>query len=432
MTANDIVTVVLLLLLGGLVSYLGDVAGRRWARSRRRFFGLRPRHASAVWAGLVGVMVAGFIFVLLVVASANFRDAVFQIDDIKAQRRAALDELDVVSLQLDGLQSRYETLSGDFDRLEGSLETAVRENEALAEERERLVETRDSLEREIGRLGTEMEDLTGQVAALEEERNGLQEELALRQVDIDDLRVREATLIAGVDNLEGQLDELQTQMEETQATYDELNREYLALLSSLQAYQEGTILAARGQEMYRLLVTEVGAEVEAYLEERFRRIEEELVGVGLSLGAHTPSSLAARALSLKGPGLQFLRVKSARNAFAGDAVDFDLEWMPVRRVFDEGEVLVERTMARPGDVEQNLTFLEEEMLPTLRDLARERGMLPDRRTQLFVQVPVATLLATAQAMSERPDGVTVVFRATSPVYNFETLTGSRFEITLED
>ncbi|MGB4529751.1 MAG: DUF3084 domain-containing protein, partial [Bacillota bacterium] len=42
--------IILLILLGGVIAYVGDVVGRRVGRQRLTLFGLRPKHTSVVVA----------------------------------------------------------------------------------------------------------------------------------------------------------------------------------------------------------------------------------------------------------------------------------------------------------------------------------------------------------------------------------------------
>ncbi|MCH7493704.1 DUF3084 domain-containing protein, partial [bacterium] len=214
-----------LLLAGGVISYLGDIAGRRFARSRRRLFGLRPKHASALWAGIVGVVVATFVFALLVAVSEDFRTAVFQINLIRQERQDALAETELVNRRLGIIQER-------FSSLEQELAAATAKLAESRAEVASLESARDVLSLQIAGLEAQVADLFGQITALEGERDGLRDDLAARTLQVTELTLREAGLLGSVDDLEGRLVKLEEEVAETTARNLELNRENLLVLAS--------------------------------------------------------------------------------------------------------------------------------------------------------------------------------------------------------
>ena len=108
---NDgLINVLFLLLSGGIIAYLGDIAGRKYSKSKKRLLGLRPKYASAIWAGMIGFLVSGFIYGLLSFVSSDFQDAVFRIQAIKK-------ELAESSLQLQEIENTYSNLQSSYNCL---------------------------------------------------------------------------------------------------------------------------------------------------------------------------------------------------------------------------------------------------------------------------------------------------------------------------
>lgn len=406
-----------------MLSYLGDLAGRRFARSRRRLWGLRPKHASAIWAGFSGIVVSGFIFGLLSWVSADVRDAIFKIEELKEEFQTVSIQMEDATASLALLEIRNEALLEDQGRLQGDL---AEKNETIL----RLDAERLTAEEELLAIATEVESLQGEISGLESERDVAQEESGQRLYQLNLLKT------ALVD-VEDDLAKKQGEVEVLTATRAALEEQVLqlgaALLEAEALPGEGTMLFPKGLELRRYLFRQEATPeaMEEGLASQFVLLESELERLEVRLGTETPESLSRQAMEVwdNSLGWQFLRVIAATNAFRGEGVRLTMSWVPVRAVFPKGEVVVRRFFQESGDLNTNYGRLEE-MLGEASRLAGDRGVLPDRLSQKRVLYPLASLVEIAREMTNFTGGVLVEIEATSAIPNFEILTPERIRFNL--
>src|SRR5579862_3126461 len=65
-----------LIILGGFISYYGDLQGRRWGKRRVSWFGLRPKHTAILITSLTGAFISLLSIVTLLLISPQVRDVV--------------------------------------------------------------------------------------------------------------------------------------------------------------------------------------------------------------------------------------------------------------------------------------------------------------------------------------------------------------------
>ena len=75
--------VLVLVLMGGGIAYLGDKIGMLVGRRRLTLFGLRPKHSSVIVTVMTGTLIAGTSLSILAVASHDVRTALFHMKEIQ-------------------------------------------------------------------------------------------------------------------------------------------------------------------------------------------------------------------------------------------------------------------------------------------------------------------------------------------------------------
>lgn len=58
--------IVVLVVTGGVIAFIGDRVGSRVGKKKLSLFGLRPRHTSVIVTIITGVLITTFTFVILV------------------------------------------------------------------------------------------------------------------------------------------------------------------------------------------------------------------------------------------------------------------------------------------------------------------------------------------------------------------------------
>src|SRR5689334_14870016 len=73
-----IVALLFLMILGGFVSYYGDLQGRRWGKKRVSWFGLRPKHTAILITTITGSVIVALSAGAIMIAVPNVREVVLR------------------------------------------------------------------------------------------------------------------------------------------------------------------------------------------------------------------------------------------------------------------------------------------------------------------------------------------------------------------
>jgi uncharacterized protein (DUF3084 family) len=224
-----ILLVAALVLVSGLIAYLGDILGRRLGRRRITLFGLRPRHTAIAVSVAAGMAITLLTLIVAAALSEKVRIGLTQVDQMRAQmsqlgakleesrktlqaaekrtgevekaREAALadlaeskrqmaevstklgeaesklkavnDELAKVNTKLSESQKRLENVEAQLKRAREELKrgegVALEQGKKLLQletQRDALLRQRDSLTAEVGSLKTEAKSLRGERALI--------------------------------------------------------------------------------------------------------------------------------------------------------------------------------------------------------------------------------------------------------------------------
>lgn len=331
--------VLILVLMGGSIAYLGDAVGMWVGRKRLTLFGLRPKHSSIVVTVITGMLIAGASLAVLTLASHDVRNALFRMKEIEvtlAQTHEALlaseEELDILKGMLQRQREAAAELSGARDRAVAERDAALAELEALEGEMARV-------QAALREARAELEEWKGRVAALRE--------LA--------------------ESLEDTVQKLQASEAKLRRDLAALSEHYLALETRLRSgafvYQKGEIVAAS------VIRAGAPAQVEAQIEALLHQAAEAALGRGArpapgSDGAAVVEAErrreAAEAIAAQ-DGAWVVRAVARQNTVQGEPLLLDLELIPETVIYRAGEVIGERLLqgGRPHQEAEVLNLVEE-------------------------------------------------------------------------
>ncbi len=106
--------VVILIIVGGLIAYLGDRIGMKVGKNRLSLFGLRPKYSSIIVTIVSGVLIAVISLGLMLVVSERSRVAMFELDNL-------LEEIEESQIELKSLRQEKQELKGEIDNLAHNL-----------------------------------------------------------------------------------------------------------------------------------------------------------------------------------------------------------------------------------------------------------------------------------------------------------------------
>ena len=121
--------IVVLVLTGGVIAFIGDRLGSKVGKKKLSLFGLRPRHTSILVTIITGILITTVTFGILAIASKDVRTALFGMNKLKAE--------------LNEKQSMLEEASGALVNAKNDLNTT---KEEYAKSKKDLEETQEDLE----------------------------------------------------------------------------------------------------------------------------------------------------------------------------------------------------------------------------------------------------------------------------------------------
>ncbi|NLS44256.1 MAG: DUF3084 domain-containing protein [Firmicutes bacterium] len=187
--------VFMLVVIGGIIAFIGDRIGMKIGKRRLSIFGLRPKHTSILITVITGIIVAATSVLVMSIVSQDVRTALFKMHEIQTtlastqdtlastqgQLSAAFSELVVKEDELrkgeervTELQEKINGLTSEIDGLSTELMKVRKEHLTAKHDKERLEEESRALETLIGDLTKEANELYEFIGLMREFLEGLQ------------------------------------------------------------------------------------------------------------------------------------------------------------------------------------------------------------------------------------------------------------------
>jgi uncharacterized protein (DUF3084 family) len=266
-----------LVVLGGFISYYGDLQGRRWGKKRVSWFGLRPKHTAILITSLTGAFVALLSIVTVLAVAPAIRNVVLRGEQAIQENKMLNSQLITQRMEnertLHDLNARLQLTQNDFNALKEQLsQTQVNLNKEKTEQ--------VRLKKANERLNKNYLSLQQAEQALQKEKQGLESVLKREQGQIAALQVKQK-------NLQQQNRDMLAQNKNAGLLNTDLGRENFALTrrkgelekqvaaaeDSLAALQEtNTNLKREGEELQEKNATLIRQNAALY--ETNRRSEE--------------------------------------------------------------------------------------------------------------------------------------------------------------
>ena len=188
-----------LLILGGVLSTLGDRLGSRVGKARLSLFGLRPRQTAVVITVLTGSLISALSLGLMLLVSRQLRVGLFELNDLEARLRSSRSDLKGSrSAQQKARQQLEEARADEIEarkiladaqaraaELRSTLQPLQKQTRRLEAERQRLSQDVRNRDAEIQRTDNELRAVRQRISSGEAELQQLEENLlALRRGDV--------------------------------------------------------------------------------------------------------------------------------------------------------------------------------------------------------------------------------------------------------
>lgn len=124
----------LLILVSGLVAFIGNLVGRAIGRKRLTLLGVRPRYTAQIVTVLTGMMITVVTLAVVLIASQDARQALFHLQEVQQQTRELEAQIAAQQRQLRALQVRDIIYQNDQE----VLRTVIDGRDSLDEIRRRV------------------------------------------------------------------------------------------------------------------------------------------------------------------------------------------------------------------------------------------------------------------------------------------------------
>ena len=364
--------IVVLVLTGGVIAFIGDRLGSKVGKKKLSLFGLRPRHTSILVTIITGILITTVTFGILAIASKDVRTALFGMNKLKAE--------------LNEKQSMLEEASGALVNVKNDLNTT---KEEYAKSKKDLEETQEDLE------------IAQQAAELLR-----QEQVALQNIN-QELWSDNQTLIEHNQSLAENNQFLLANNESLKADNLELEKTNNDLQEGIENIRERPIIYRVGELLASGVIkkTDDSGKIQNDLNQIIAlansKIIDRLGTEGSKDGVWIYPIEYQKAMDRlkQAKGDTVIRLIVAANLVKGDPVLTELEMHPNRVVYQENEFVYQKIYNVPIDG-SNSEMLISDFLRNVNMTAINNGILPNPLTGTVGVINGNQIYAIEKALAE--------------------------------
>ena len=186
-----------LLLLGGVLSTLGDRLGSKVGKARLSLLGLRPRRTAVVITVLTGSLISAISLGLMLLVSDRLRTGLFELDQLERRLREGREALDRSQRELRSAEEGRQEARSQLAMVEAQASSLRRELAPLIQQRQQLERERDQLSREIGAKDADIRRNRDELARLNSRINAGAKELQQLETNLIALRRGDVVISSG-------------------------------------------------------------------------------------------------------------------------------------------------------------------------------------------------------------------------------------------
>ena len=400
--------IAVLVLVGGVIAYLGDKIGMRVGRRRLSLFGLRPKYTSVVITVCTGIIIAGASIAVLTMASQDVRTALFHMKEIKEALATSEALYKSTKAQLGEVETQLIAQEKQAAELTLQIQEKTLEYEELDQQLQMVVVQRDATQQELNDAKAALDGITKRYEAAKQQYEKATTDLEKVKSDLNATRTQLDEAVTQLareekryDNMKQINERLDIRIKELQETEQRM-REQMALLSEeyetyirrqddiiteatkrLQEIQLGDFAFQSGEILLATIidggipVEEARGEVLTFLRQVDRLALERgasIDGKSSAVRVQSEEHFNQVVQTLASQGEKFVvRAVSISNTLVGDPVVVRLMCFPNELIYRKGEIVssVVVSTKNPADIEAELLGL----LQNLSITGLEKGMV---------------------------------------------------------
>ena len=372
-----------LIIMGGVIAFLGDKIGSKVGKKRLSLFGLRPKYTSIIVTIISGILISFLTIAALAVVNENVRVALFG---------------------LSRLQERMANLNQEIEV----------KNKELEEGKQQLKERN----KEYKYMTLRSENISKELERVESQRAYAETELSVVQKAYDEAR-------QGVEASAEEIEKLEKAKEELSGNISKLNKEKESLLGNIAAIREGTVVFRAGQVLTDAVVDEnmtkeqseqvLGSilnDINNLLKDRMNVKDKDVYLVRMPQVSFDSAVEKVKEAKNK----KLVRVVAAGNLILGEPAIVEFEVFDNNLIFLKNETIMKAEMLNYG----NLKRPDAQVLRLLNDLnhyAKGKGVLPDPITGKIGQLEGQELLNVIEKVKAYNSKCTLIIKAKKDIYS---------------
>jgi len=154
------------IIISGLIAFVGDWVGLKIGKKRVTVFGLRP-HFTAIFITIIsGVLIAIITVTILAISSNDVRTALFGMEELKEKLTYLSREVELSNVQLSTSKENLKEKTTQLQEMEENYQKLSEDIKSKTSQLEELLKIREGLIEEKDKLDKEVEELNATIKAL--------------------------------------------------------------------------------------------------------------------------------------------------------------------------------------------------------------------------------------------------------------------------
>ncbi|WP_019878353.1 DUF3084 domain-containing protein [Succinispira mobilis] len=381
-----IVLILVLIVMGGAIAYIGDKLGTKIGKKRISVFGLRPKHTSILMTIITGTLIALVTLASMAAISKDVRVALFGMEKLRAQ-----------------LGNLNNEVASKNQEIQQALTQILEKNKNLAQ------------------LDATIKTNQAQMQALQQEKEQAQQDMQAAK--------------AITAEVQQQYQQAQTSLQETLTTKKQLETDIVHLSSIAERLQQGLISVREGQIIFRAgeLVASGRLTAGKNMEESAKELDTLM---------KTTNALLIDKLGIENKQLQvvfieqnevkntlykmsqlsgkvFVRLLASSNLVYGDPIIVRPQILPNELIYKRQEVILTKQLdLQDKDVQVALI----ELLQEINAKAINNGVIADPLNGTVGNLSIGEMLELTKNLQKYQNGlVNVIVRAKRDIYTSDLL-----------
>lgn len=155
-----------LIIISGLIAFVGDWVGLKIGKKRVTVLGLRPHYTAIFITIISGVLIAIITVTILAISSNDVRTALFGMEELKEKLSYLSREVGIRNVQLSNTKEELQKKSTQLQEIEEKYQKLSEDIKNKTSQLEELLIIREGLIKEKNKLTKEVEELNATIKAL--------------------------------------------------------------------------------------------------------------------------------------------------------------------------------------------------------------------------------------------------------------------------